>query len=192
MRYLFAVVLSYMVSCPVYAEVSDRVVLSFGIGAGYPISVEPTSFNQGRQFRSGVHIGGGLGYILDQRQKFIVSSSVDYTNYSIEVIEGNTVRFDQSAEIVSLFTDLKLRLRSVGAIVIPYVKGGAGLFRTMREDRIRGQSEIQNRLGFGLDAGIDLALSERAGFFAEAQYQVGLTDQKMTQHMPFKVGIFMR
>lgn len=208
MRYLFVVVLSYMVSSPVYAEVSDRVVLSFGMGAGYPISVEAiTPFGSGGggastsrdTWNSGVHIGGGLGYVLDKKQKYTLSSSINYTSYIMDVSEyimdvtdGPVVRADQSADVVSVFTDLKVRLRSGEAIVIPYLKGGVGLFRTSREDRIRDITSTQNKIGFGLDAGIDLALSEHAGFFAEAQYQVGLTDTKKTQHMPFKVGMFLR
>lgn len=209
MRCLLVLAVSYMVSSNAYAEVSDRVVLSFGIGAGYPVYVEAiTPFGSGGQVRSGfggagtstsidswnsgVHIGGSLGYVLDKQQKFILSSSVNYTGYIMDVTDGLVVRADQSADVVSVFTDLKVRLRSGEAMVIPYVKGGVGLFRTSREDRIRNITNTQNKVGFGLDAGVDLALSERAGFFAEAQYQVGLTDGKKTQHVPFKVGVFLR
>lgn len=211
MKLFFVVVLSYMVSNPVYAEVSDRVVMSFGMGAGYPITVDAiapygeASYNlpgitvtdpsaqPPEEWRSGVHIGGSLGYLLDKKHKYTLSTSIDYTSYNLKVVLlDNWIRQDQSFEVVSLSTDLKVRLRSGEAIVIPYIKGGIGLFRTLRANRIRDLSDAQNEIGFGLDAGIDLALSERAGFFAEAQYQVGLTDNKKTHHIPFKVGVFLR
>jgi hypothetical protein len=191
MRRLLFVVLSYLVSNPANAEVLDRTILSFGMGASYPIAVgAPDIFSE--EWNSGVHIGGSLGYILDKGQKFIVSSSVDYTNYILALSEGTIVRADQSVDVVSVFTDLKMRLRSSSALVIPYVKGGLGLFRSVREDRVRDTLDKQNKMGFGVDAGVDLAVSGRAGFFAEAQYQVGLTEIKTTQHMPFKVGFFFR
>jgi len=210
MRYFLALAVSYMVSGNVYAEVSDRVVVAFGLGASYPVAVDGrspydpdinvrpgfggvgTSVSSNKGWQSGVHIGGSLGYLLDKRQKFIVSSSFDYTNYHKNTIEGEIVRTDQSLEVVSIFADLKVRLRTGDGLVLPYIKGGIGLFRSSREDRLRVISEVQNKIGLGLDAGIDLALSERAGFFAEAQYQIGLTDGKKTQQVPFKAGIFLR
>ena len=210
MRCLFALAVSYMVLGNAYAEVSDRVVVAFGLGASYPVAVDGrtpfdpdmnvrpgfggvgTSVSFDKGWKSGVHIGGSLGYLLDKRQKFIVSSSFDYTNYHNNTIEGNIVRTDQSLEVVSVFADLKVRLRTGDALILPYIKGGIGLFRSSRADYIRDISEVQNKMGFGLDAGVDLALSERAGFFAEAQYQVGLTENKKTHHVPFKVGVFLR
>lgn len=206
MRYLFVVALSYMVSVPVYAEVSDRVILTFGLGTSYPISMGPLPPYENMSdisvqnanvvsvdgWHSGVHIGGGLGYILDKHHKFVLSSSIDYSNYNLNVVDQDIVRQDRSIDVVSVFTDIKVRFRSGDAIVIPYIKGGVGLFRSVQEDRILDASDSQNKIGFGVDAGVDLALSERAGFFAEAQYQVGLTEQKKTQHMPFKVGLFLR
>lgn len=108
MKYFYVVILSYMVSGTSYAEVADRVVLAFGMGSSYPVSVDGRpSLDAGTQpefhgagtpvtsqngWNSGVHIGGSLGYLLDKRQKFIVSSSFDYTNYHKHIIEGDIVR----------------------------------------------------------------------------------------------------
>lgn len=207
MRYFLAIVLSLMVSLPLYAKEKSRTLVSINVGVGYPATVglnDPIlPISPSHNWTMGFQFGGSLGYAIDSQNRFSVMVSADYINYQLS--RKSNVRFQGgSVNFLSVFSNLKMSFRLQNSNLSPYIKCGTGLFRasisqitesyqlaTDQEAQIiiRSGSIIQNRIGFGFGTGIDLSLTDRLAFFAEAQYQVGLTRDKNSQHIPFKVGI---
>lgn len=185
-----------------YAGFQERLMLSISTGVGYPIEAGlsgETEINGNRiptlaydDWGAGFHFGGGMGYILDNHQKYAISATLDYTFYKRYKSEIGIVRNDRTLEFLTVFVDFKTRLRPENATVRPYLKGGIGAIKTEVIDVLLDISIAETRMGFSGAVGIDLVLSNRAGLFVETQYQMGWASAGTSQNLPVKIGLFVK
>jgi hypothetical protein len=202
MRLSFIFVFLFLSLNSAYARTQDHFIVSLNAGTGIPMAIgwdryvksgnNVIHFQTPDHWGPGLQVGAGFGYILDKHERYTVSASIDFTTFNQSLSELGIQRVDMAMDLLGVFTDFKMRLRQRSTVMIPYIKGSVGLLRASMSDNLRRISWTQNKMGFGIGAGIDFPMTDQAGFFVEAQYQIGLTSDKTSKNLPLKVGLTVK
>jgi opacity protein-like surface antigen len=79
----------------------------------------------------------------------------------------------------------------IGSPVVPYVKGGLGIYLETAEREIGGEKESKNETDFGLNvgAGIRLPIAKTIAIDVGARFHNVMTEDKSTQYLTISAGV---
>ncbi|MBN1893828.1 hypothetical protein JW906_05010 [bacterium] len=177
---------------------------------GVTSPMQPEDFNQ--SFRGGFNAGLGIGRLIAPRleiqARFAVNEApFDQGGFRHEPLYPDPSGFNsvdgKSTYILTMLADARLSFPPrPGGKINSYFFAGAGIMRISKkhivlsvpsQDQdilISSQARIDPAVDFGL--GIELALENRANFFAEAGYVLGLGQNGSPGILPIRFGVCIR
>ncbi|HEX5132104.1 MAG TPA: outer membrane beta-barrel protein [Candidatus Krumholzibacteria bacterium] len=158
---------------------ADKMMYYFSLGIGGAYNYLPDSFNESYSPSFGLRLGGGVSR-YNLRLGVIAS-------YNFFLSTGPTTIYPNDLNILTLFAEVKYI--PVGKTVRPYVVVCGGLYRQW----IVNEDYMENVLGYGGGAGIELMIDKTKRLYIEGRYVQGQTRETErkanTEIIPFGIGV---
>jgi opacity protein-like surface antigen len=209
MRGVVFFIVFFLCCNPVNAQGESK--FYFLLSGGIALPTAPDVFDE--VWRTGVNLGGGVGYRVSHR--FSVLARVNYDRFQpsehrmIEYLEeeagvdlykfGPFEFSGADASIVSVSGELKISVLGHSEKTVLYLIGGLGVaHHSLRDvvmslryfeikETIEGESETAACVTFG--GGVDVPLAGRFKVFVETRYQTSFTEEDRTVHTTFAAGV---
>jgi hypothetical protein len=157
----------------------DTLKYYMSIGIGSSVNYQPDQFKDNFDPSFGIRIGGGY-----TRKDLRLGISMSYNFF---LSNGPTTIYPDDLNILSIFGELKFI--PVGTTVRPYILACGGYWRQW----IVNTNYLENVLGYGGGAGIELAVGKGRQLFLEGRYVQGQTRESEmkanTVMIPFTIGV---
>ena len=196
----------FLFSLPAWSASGWMILAHTGVSS----PMQPEDFNQA--FRAGFNAGLGIGRMLSQRleiqARFAINEApFDQGGFRYEPLYPDPSGFNsadgKSTYILTALANGRLNFPpKPGGKINSYFLVGTGVMRVSEkhivlsvpsQDRdilVSGETRIDPAVDFGL--GIELALENRANFFAEAGYVLGLGKNGSPGILPIRFGVCIR
>jgi hypothetical protein len=163
----------------VHHRVTNRLMYYASLGVGSAYNYLPQSFRDSYSPSFGIAVAGG---VAKNNVRIGVSASFNFF-----FSNGPTTLYPNDLNILTIFAELKYI--PLGGTARPYLLACGGYYRQW----IVNENYLENVLGYGGGAGVELAIDKTRHLFVEGRYIQGQTRQTEkkanTELIPFRLGL---
>jgi hypothetical protein len=172
--------------------------------SGLTIPSAPEAYSS--YWKNGFILGGALGYPVTHDLNLEAQLTMNSNPFDIAALLAGTgltpadVTLTGAGTTITTATVSGIARTMSDAPISGYLSLGAGLLhRTVRDGALTGpggaiqiQGTSNTAVLFDAGVGIEVHAAERAGFFVEPRYAVGLTPDDVTRFLQFRLGLIIR
>lgn len=164
----------------------------WALGANIGYDLPTGDFNDA--YKGGLTLGGNASYMFTS--KYGLELGVEWSKFSasddlvsaLEEASGTTA--DASFKFLPVMVDF-VEYFPVNARLVPYVKGGLGIYFETAELEIGGEKDTRNEndFGFNLGGGARIPINKMVSVDAGLRFHNVMTEDKSTQYFTFNAGL---